>query len=384
MKITKDIFNVGVNDHRIDLFEGQYAVPNGMSYNSYVILDEKIAVLDTVDVHFTNEWLDNLKAVLENREPDYLIIQHMEPDHSASIYNFVNAYPKAVIVANAKTFVMLENFFDDMDIENRKLVVKNNDKLSLGSHELRFVFAPMVHWPEVMVCYDSKDKVLFSADAFGKFGALDVDEEWEYEARRYYIGIIAKYGTQVQALLKHIEEMDIDIVCSLHGPALQENIAHYLALYNIWSSFRVESEGVMIAYTSIYGHTKKAVEILAEKLKEKGCPNVVVCDLARADMAGAVADAFRYGKLDLATTTYNAGIFPFVKQFIDHLTERNYQNRTIGLIENGSWAPLAAKIMKDMLSSSKNITWIDTTVRINSAVKAKNVEQLEVMAKELC
>lgn len=384
MKITKDIFNVGVNDHRIDLFEGQYAVPNGMSYNSYVILDEKIAVLDTVDVHFTNEWLDNLKAVLENREPDYLIIQHMEPDHSASIYNFVNTYPKAVIVANAKTFVMLENFFDDMDIENRKLVVKNNDKLSLGSHELRFVFAPMVHWPEVMVCYDSKDKVLFSADAFGKFGALDVDEEWEYEARRYYIGIIAKYGTQVQALLKHIEEMDIDIVCSLHGPALQENIAHYLALYNIWSSFRVESEGVMIAYTSIYGHTKKAVEILAEKLKEKGCPNVVVCDLARADMAGAVADAFRYGKLVLATTTYNAGIFPFVKQFIDHLTERNYQNRTIGLIENGSWAPLAAKIMKDMLSSSKNITWIDTTVRINSAVKAENVEQLEVMAKELC
>ena len=329
--------------------------------------------------------VDNLKAVLENREPDYLIIQHMEPQTIlASIYNFANAYPKAVIVANAKTFVMLENFFDDMDIENRKLVVKNNDKLSLGSHELRFVFAPMVHWPEVMVCYDSKDKVLFSADAFGKFGALDIDEEWEYEARRYYIGIIAKYGTQVQALLKHIEEMDIDIVCSLHGPALQENIAHYLALYNIWSSFRVESEGVMIAYTSIYGHTKKAVEILAEKLKEKGCPNVVVCDLARADMAGAVADAFRYGKLVLATTTYNAGIFPFVKQFIDHLTERNYQNRTIGLIENGSWAPLAAKIMKDMLSSSKNITWIDTTVRINSAVKAENVEQLEVMAKELC
>ena len=384
MKVTEDIFNVGVNDYRIDLFEGQYAVPNGMSYNSYVILDEKIAVLDTVDVHFTNEWLDNLKAVLGQREPDYLIVQHMEPDHSSNIHNFVNAYPKTVIVANAKTFVMLDNFFDGMDIENRKLVVKNNDKLSLGSHELRFVFAPMVHWPEVMVCYDNKDKVLFSADSFGKFGALDVDEAWDSEARRYYTGIIAKYGAQVQALLRNIEELDIDIICPLHGPALQENVEHYVNLYKIWSSYHVESEGVMIAYTSIYGHTKKVVEMLAEKLEEKGCPNVVVCDLARADMAGAVAEAFRYGKLVLATTTYNAGIFPFMKQFIDHLTERNYQNRTIGLIENGSWAPLAAKIMKDMLSHSKNITWLETTVKINSALKQENVDQLEAMANELC
>lgn len=383
MQITKDIFNIGVNDDKIDLFEGQYVVPNGMSYNSYVILDEKIAVLDTVDARFTNEWLENLKAVLGEREPDYLIVQHMEPDHSANIFNFVNAYPKTTIVANAKTFVMLDNFFDGIDIANRKLIVKNNDRLSLGSHELKLVFAPMVHWPEVMVCYDSKDKVLFSADCFGKFGALDVDEEWDCEARRYYIGIIAKYGMQVQALLKNIGEMDIDIICSLHGPVLKGNITHYLDLYHIWSSYGVESEGVMIAYTSIYGHTKKAAEILAEKLKAKGCPHVVVYDLARTEMSGAVADAFRYGKLVLATTTYNGGIFPFMKQFIDHLTGRNYQNRTIGFIENGSWAPLAAKIMQEMFSNSKNITWLNATVKINSAVKSENMEQLEEMAKEL-
>lgn len=384
MNITKDIVYIGVNDHDVDLFEGQYVVPNGMSYNSYVIIDEKIAVLDTVDAHFTHEWLDNLQNALDGRRPDYLIVQHMEPDHSANIANFAAAYPEARIVANQKTFAMIENFFENLDIESRKVVVKNGETLSLGSHELTFVFAPMVHWPEVMVTYDSKDKVLFSADGFGKFGALDVEEDWACEARRYYIGIVGKYGAQVQNLLKSASALDIEIICPLHGPVLKENLGYYLNLYNIWSSYAVESEGVMIAYTSVYGNTKRAVAMLAEKLKEKGCPKVVVTDLARCDMAEAVEDAFRYGKLVLATTTYNADIFPFMREFIDHLTERNYQNRTVGLIENGTWAPLAAKIMKEKLADSKNITWLNACVKIKSAVKAENIEQIETMADELC
>ena len=383
MKITKDILYVGVNDHQIDLFEGQYIVPNGMSYNSYVIQDEKIAVLDTVDAHFTQRWLSNVADALDGRQPDYLIVQHMEPDHSANIQTFMETYPQAMIVANAKTFAMIDNFFE-MDLEGRKLIVGNGETLSLGSHELTFVFAPMVHWPEVMVTYDAADKVLFSADGFGKFGALDVDEEWDCEARRYYIGIVGKYGAQVQALLKKAAALDIEVICPLHGPVLKENLGHYLNLYHTWSSYGVESDGIMIAYTSVYGHTKKAVDLLAEQLRQKGCPKVVVCDLAREDMAEAVEDAFRYGKLVLATTTYNADIFPFMKHFIDHLTERNFQNRTVGLIENGSWAPLAAKIMKEKLASSKNITWLKTTVRIQSAVKQENVEQIEAMAEELC
>ena len=383
MKITKDILYVGVNDHQIDLFEGQYIVPNGMSYNSYVIQDEKIAVLDTVDAHFTQRWLSNVADALDGRQPDYLIVQHMEPDHSANIQTFMETYPQAMIVANAKTFAMIDNFFE-MDLEGRKLIVGNGETLSLGSHELTFVFAPMVHWPEVMVTYDAADKVLFSADGFGKFGALDVDEEWDCEARRYYIGIVGKYGAQVQALLKKAAALDIEVICPLHGPVLKENLGHYLNLYHTWSSYGVELDGIMIAYTSVYGHTKKAVDLLAEQLRQKGCPKVVVCDLAREDMAEAVEDAFRYGKLVLATTTYNADIFPFMKHFIDHLTERNFQNRTVGLIENGSWAPLAAKIMKEKLASSKNITWLKTTVRIQSAVKQENVEQIEAMAEELC
>ena len=382
--VSDTIRYVGVNDHDVDLFEGQYVVPNGMSYNSYVILDDKIAVLDTVDARFTHEWLDHLSDVLKGRKPDYLIVQHMEPDHSANIQNFVRTYPDATIVANSKTFSMIDHFFD-MDLhEDHKLVVENGQTLSLGSHELTFVFAPMVHWPEVMVTYDSKDKVLFSADGFGKFGALDVEEDWDCEARRYYIGIVGKYGAQVQALLKKASGLDIQTICPLHGPILRENLGHYLNLYHTWSSYGVETEGILIAYTSVYGHTRKAVELLAEKLREKGCPKVVTCDLARCDMAEAVEDAFRYGKLVLATTTYNADIFPFMKQFIDHLTERNYQNRTIGLIENGSWAPLAAKIMKEKLSCCKNITWLDTSVKILSAVKQDTLEQLESMAEELC
>ncbi len=383
MKVSNDIIYVGVNDHKIDLFEGQYVVPNGMSYNSYLIKDEKIAVMDTVDAKFTHEWLDNVEKALDGAKPDYLIIQHMEPDHSANIQNFMKVYPNATIVANTKTFNMMANFFRGMDLEGKKLVVENGGTLTLGKHVLTFVFAPMVHWPEVMVTYDSTDKVLFSADGFGKFGALDVEEDWDCEARRYYIGIVGKYGAQVQNLLKAAASLEIQTICPLHGPVLTENLSHYIEKYNIWSSYGVESEGVMIAYTSVYGNTKKAVDILANKLKSKGCPKVVVCDLAREDMAEAVEDAFRYGKLVLATTTYNAEIFPFMHTFITHLVERNYQNRTIGLIENGSWAPMAAKVMKGMFEKSKNITWLDTTVKIISSVSDENMEQLEDMAAEL-
>ena len=381
--ITESIRYVGVNDHQIDLFEGQYMVPHGMSYNSYVILDDKIAVMDTVDIHFTHEWLDNLENVLNGRKPDYLVVHHMEPDHAANIETFLKTYPDTAVVATAKAFTMMENFFD-MDLEDRKYPVKNGSCLSLGSHTLNFILAPMVHWPEVMVTYESTEKVLFSADGFGKFGALDVEEDWDDEARRYYIGIVGKYGRQVQALLKAASSLDIAMICPLHGPVLKENLNHYLKKYNIWSSYTAETEGVMIAYTSVYGHTKKAVEILEEKLRAKGCPQVVVCDLAREDMSKAVENAFRYGKLVLATTTYNADIFPFMKEFIEHLTERGFQNRTVGLIENGSWAPLAAKVMKEMLADSKNITWLNTTVKIMSAVKNETRDQLEAMAEELC
>ncbi len=384
MNITEDICYVGVNDHEIDLFEGQYIVPNGMAYNSYVIKDEKTAVMDTVDGKFGEEWLEKVGQALDGASPDYLIVQHMEPDHSANIKLFAEKYPEAVIVGNAKTFTMMENFFRGLDFGDRKLVVKNNETLSLGKHILTFVFAPMVHWPEVMVTYDSTDKVLFSADGFGKFGALDVEEDWDCEARRYYIGIVGKYGMQVQNLLKVAATLDIRIICPLHGPVLTEDLGHYIEKYNIWSSYEVESEGVMIAYTSVYGNTKKAVEILAEKLKEKGCPKVVVCDLAREDMAEAVEDAFRYGKLILATTTYNADIFPFMKEFINHLTERNYQKRTIGLIENGSWAPMAAKVMTGMFEKSKNITWLENPVKIVASVSDANIEELDKMAEELC
>ena len=384
MKITDDILYVGVNYHKVDLFEGQYVVPNGMAYNSYVIKDEKIAIMDTVDANFTHEWLDNIAAVLNGAKPDYLIIQHMEPDHSANIHNFMKVYPDTTIVANAKTFGMMENFFRDMPLEGRKLEVENGGTLSLGRHTLTFVFAPMVHWPEVMVTYDSTDKVLFAADGFGKFGALDADEPWDDEARRYFIGIVGKYGMQVQKLLKVAATLDIQTICSLHGPVLKENLGHYIEKYDIWSSYSVEEEGIMIAYTSVYGNTKKAVEILADKLRDKGCPKVVVYDLARCDMSQAVADAFRYGKLILATTTYNAEIYPFMRTFIEHLTERNYQNRTIGLIENGSWAPLAAKIMKGMFEKSKKITWLENSVRILSSLSAENMDELEGMANELC
>lgn len=381
--VTETIKYVGVNDHQVDLFEGQYVVPNGMSYNSYVIDDDKIAVMDTVDIHFTHEWLDNLANVLNGRKPDYLIIQHMEPDHSANIENFLKTYPDTTVVATAKAFAMMDCFFS-LDPEVKRLVAENGSTLSLGSHELTFVFAPMVHWPEVMMTYDSTDKVLFSADGFGKFGALDVEEDWDDEARRYYIGIVGKYGAQVQAVLKKAAGLDIQTICPLHGPILKEDLGHYIGKYDVWSSYTVESEGIVIAYTSVYGNTKKAVEMLAELLRAKGCPKVIVHDLARCDMSQAVADAFRYGKLVLATTTYNAEIFPFMKQFIDHLTERNYQKRTIGLIENGSWAPLAAKIMKGMFEKSKDITWLNTTVKIKSAVSAENKDQLQAMADELC
>lgn len=384
MKITQDIRYIGVNDHQVDLFEGQYVVPNGMAYNSYVIVDDKIAVMDTVDASFGDEWLQKLEAELQGRQPDYLVVQHMEPDHSANIERFVNAYPNAKVVGNSKTFVMIQNFFPSLDLTDRQVVVGNGDTLELGNHTLTFVFAPMVHWPEVMVTYDSTDHVLFSADGFGKFGALDVEEEWDCEARRYYIGIVGKYGAQVQALLKKAATLDIQIICPLHGPVLTENLEHYLKLYDIWSSYGVESEGVMIAYTSVYGNTKKAAEILRDKLLEKGCPKVVFCDLAREDMAEATEDAFRYGKLVLASPTYNADIFPFMKAFIDHLTERGYQNRTIGLIENGSWAPVAAKVMKGKFEKSKNITWLETTVSVKSAVKEADITALEAMADELC
>lgn len=381
--VTETIKYVGVNDHQVDLFEGQYVVPNGMSYNSYVIDDDKIAVMDTVDIHFTHEWLDNLANVLNGRKPDYLIIQHMEPDHSANIENFLKTYPDTTVVATAKAFAMMDCFFS-LDPEVKRLIAENGSTLSLGSHELTFVFAPMVHWPEVMMTYDSTDKVLFSADGFGKFGALDVEEDWDDEARRYYIGIVGKYGAQVQAVLKKAAGLDIQTICPLHGPVLKEDLGHYVGKYDVWSSYTVESEGIVIAYTSVYGNTKKAVEMLAELLRAKGCPKVIVHDLARCDMSQAVADAFRYGKLVLATTTYNAEIFPFMKQFIDHLTERNYQKRTIGLIENGSWAPLAAKIMKGMFEKSKDITCLNTTVKIKSAVSAENKDQLQAMADELC
>lgn len=383
MTITKDIRYVGVNDHQVDLFEGQYVVPNGMSYNSYVILDEKIAVMDTVDRNFTHQWLDNLQTVLEGRKPDYLVIQHMEPDHSANIINFLKVYPEATVVSSAKAFTMMKQFFGD-DFESRRVVVGEGDTLALGKHTLAFVAAPMVHWPEVIVTYDTCDKVLFSADGFGKFGALDVQEDWACEARRYYIGIVGKYGAQVQALLKKAAGLDISIICPLHGPVLTENLGYYINLYDIWSSYRVESEGIVVAYTSVYGHTKAAVELLAQKLREKGCPKVVVHDLARCDMAEAVEDAFRYGKLVLATTTYNADIFPFMKEFIHHLAERNYRNRTIGLVENGTWAPLAAKVMTKMFDGCKNLTFTDTTVRILSALNEDSKAQIEAMANELC
>lgn len=381
--ITDSIKYAGVNDHLVDLFEGQYTVPNGMSYNSYVILDEKIAVMDTVDIKFTHEWLDNLDGILEGRKPDYLIVQHMEPDHSANIQNFLTVYPGTTVVASAKAFAMIESFFGTA-LENQKLVVGEGDTLSLGKHELTFVTAPMVHWPEVIVTYDSTDKVLFSADGFGKFGALDVEEDWDDEARRYYIGIVGKYGAQVQNLLKKAAGLDIAMICPLHGPVLKKDLGHYLNLYNLWSSYTPESEGIVIAYTSVYGHTKRAVELLAEKLTRKGCPKVLVYDLARCDMAQAVSSAFQYNKLVLATTTYNADLFPFMKQFIDHLTERNFQNRTVGLMENGSWAPLAAKIMKQKLENSKKINWLSTTVKIKSALNAQSQEELEAMAEELC
>ena len=384
MRITDDILYVGVNDHNIDLFEGHYIVPNGMAYNSYVINDEKIAVMDTVDVAFGDEWLKNIADVLNGATPDYLIIQHMEPDHSANIQKFLEVYPNTKVVGNAKTFTMIGNFFRDLKLaDENKMEVKNKDTLTLGKHELTFVFAPMVHWPEVMVTYDSKDKVLFSADGFGKFGALDVEEDWDCEARRYYIGIVGKYGAQVQNLLKVAATLDIQIICPLHGPVLTENLEHYIGQYNTWSSYGTESEGVMIAYTSVYGNTKKAVELLAEKLKEKGCPKVVVTDLAREDMAEAVEDAFRYGKIVLASTTYNGDVFPFMKTFIEHLTERNYQNKTIGLIENGSWASMAGKVMTGMFEKSKNITWLETSVKIMSSMDEQNKADIEKMAEEL-
>ena len=384
MKITEDIIYVGVNDHDVDLFEGQYIVPNGMAYNSYVIRDEKIAVMDTVDGRFAEEWLANIEKALDGATPDYLIVQHMEPDHAANIQVFAEKYPSAQIVGNAKTFTMMKNFFHGLELDGKTVEVKNGETLNLGKHELTFVFAPMVHWPEVMVTYDSSDKVLFSADGFGKFGALDVEEDWDCEARRYYIGIVGKYGAQVQNLLKAAATLDIQIICPLHGPVLTENLGHYIEKYNIWSSYGVESEGVMIAYASVYGNTKKAAELLAKKLQEKGCPKVVVCDLAREDMAEAVEDAFRYGKLVLASVTYNADVFPFMKIFIEHLTERNYQKRTLGLIENGSWAPTAARVMTDMFEKSKDITWLEHSVKIMSSLSEENEKELDAMAEELC
>ena len=383
MEITKDIKYVGVNDHDVDLFEGQYVVENGMAYNSYVIMDEKIAVMDTVDARFTHEWLDNIQSVLGSRHPDYLIIQHMEPDHSANIANFMETFKDTKIVSSQKAFVMMEQFFGT-NFADRQVVVKEGDTLTLGKHTLAFVAAPMVHWPEVIVTYDTCDKVLFSADGFGKFGALDVEEDWACEARRYYIGIVGKYGAQVQNLLKKAAGLDIQTICPLHGPILKENLGYYINLYDIWSSYAVESEGVVIAYTSVYGHTKKAVELLEKKLIEKGCPKVTVFDLARDDMAEAVEDAFRYGKLVRATTTYNADIFPFRKEYIHHLTERNFQNRTVALIENGTWAPLAAKVMKNMFEGSKKLTFTDTTVHIKSALNEESTAQLEALADELC
>lgn len=381
-KVTDSILYVGVNDHEVDLFEGQYVVPNGMAYNSYVILDDKIAVMDTVDIHFAQEWLNNIAEALDGKKPTYLVVQHMEPDHSASIAEFLKVYPDAIVVGNAKTFVMMQQFFG-ADVAPNREVVANKGTLELGSHTLTFVFAPMVHWPEVMVTYDSADKVLFSADGFGKFGALDVEEDWDCEARRYYIGIVGKYGAQVQALLKVAATLDIQTICPLHGPVLTENLGHYIEKYDIWSSYKVESEGVMIAYASVYGNTKKAAEKLAETLKAKGCPKVVLRDLARSDMAENIEDAFRYGKLVLASITYNGDVFPFMHAFLHGLTERSYQNRTLGVIENGTWAPTAGRIIKSAFEKSKNITWLDTTVTIKSAMNAANDTQIEAMADEL-
>ena len=383
MKITNDVVYIGVNDHKIDLFEGQYVVPNGMSYNSYAIIDDKIAIMDTVDTNFTHEWLDNIQNTLGGKAPDYLVVQHMEPDHSANILNFTKAYPEAKIVSSAKAFVMMNNFFG-VDFADKQVIVGEGDTLSLGKHTLTFVTAPMVHWPEVIVTYDSTDKILFSADGFGKFGALDVEEDWACEARRYYIGIVGKYGAQVQNLLKKAAGLEIEKICPLHGPVLSENLGYYINLYDIWSSYQPETEGIMIAYTSVYGNTKKAVLQLADKLKANGCPKVVVNDLARCDMAEAVEDAFRYSKLVLATTTYNAEIFPFMREFINHLTERNFSNRTVAFIENGSWAPLAAKVMKGMLEKCKNLTYADTTVKIMSALNEESTAALNSLSEELC
>ena len=383
MTITNDIRYIGVNDHEVDLFEGQYVVPNGMSYNSYAIMDEKVAIMDTVDQNFTDEWLKNIENTLEGRKPDYLVVHHMEPDHSANIHKFLTVYPEATVVSSAKAFVMMKQFFGT-DYADRRVVVGEGDTLCLGKHTLTFVTAPMVHWPEVIVSYDSCDKVLFSADGFGKFGALDVEEDWACEARRYYIGIVGKYGAQTQALLKKAAGLDIAIICPLHGPILTENLGYYINLYDIWSSYKVEEEGVVIAYTSVYGHTKAAVELLAKRLEEKGCPKVSVADLARDDMAEAVEDAFRYSKLVLATTTYNGDVFPFMKEYIHHLTERNYQNRTVAFMENGSWAPVATKFMMKMLEGSKNLTLAENKVRILSALSAESEQQIEALAEELC
>ena len=383
MHISNDIKYIGVNDHEIDLFEGQYDVPNGMAYNSYAIIDEKIAIMDSVDARFTHQWLDNIQNAIGDRKPDYLVVHHMEPDHSANIHRFAKAYPEAKIVSSSKAFAMMKGFFGTDFAENR-IIVGEGDTLPLGRHTLTFVTAPMVHWPEVIVSYDSADKVLFSADGFGKFGALDIDEDWACEARRYYIGIVGKYGAQVQNLLKKAANLDIQTICPLHGPVLTENLDYYIGLYNTWSSYKAETEGIAIAYTSVYGNTKEAVLQLAEKLKEKGCPKVAVNDLARCDMAEAVEDAFRYSKTVLATTTYNADIFPFMREFINHLTERNFQNRTVAFIENGSWAPMAAKIMKGMLENCKNLTYADTTVKLLSALSEDSTAQLNSLADELC
>ena len=383
MNITNDIFYIGVNDHEIDLFEGQYRVPNGMSYNSYLISDEKIAVTDTVDARFLSRWLENIEEKLQDKLPDYLIISHMEPDHSANIHAFMEKFPSTTIVSTAKAFAMIKQFFGT-DYSDRRLVVSDGDRLSLGRHTLTFFTAPMVHWPEVVTYYDAADKVYFSADGFGKFGALDVDEEWDDEARRYYIGIVGKYGAQVQALFKKIAALDIKTICPLHGPVLSENLSHYLDLYNIWSSYTPEEDGVVIAYTSVYGNTKKAALLLADKLAEKGCKNVVVHDLARTDMSLAVADAFKFSKTVLATTTYNADIFPFMKEFIEHLTERNFSNRTLALIENGSWAPMAAKVMRSLLEKSKNITYIEPVVTIKSAMDDEAKLQIDALVDALC
>ena len=383
MTVTNDIRYIGVDDHKIDLFEGQYIVPNGMSYNSYAIIDEKIAIMDTVDKNFAEEWLNNVEKALEGRTPDYLVVHHMEPDHSANVDKFLTTYPEAVVVASNKAFTMMKQFFGT-DYADRRIVVGEGDTLALGKHTLTFATAPMVHWPEVIVSYDSCDKVLFSADAFGKFGALDTEEDWACEARRYYIGIVGKYGPSAQALLKKAAGLDIEIICPLHGPVLKENLGYYINLYDIWSSYRPEDEGVLIAYTSIYGNTKKAVELLAQKLTEKGCPKVAVADLARDDMAEAVEDAFRYSKLVLATTTYNGDMFPFMKEFINHLTERNYQNRTVAFMENGSWGPMAAKAMAKMLENSKNLTYTENNVKILSALSEESNKQIEALAEELC